>query len=67
MAHPITIKMIESMLCGLGHAFKFETVKVQTAENRTRRFAAMLALWPPNPNELLTAALTSICRAVFGT
>ena len=30
-------------------------------------FAAMLALWPPNPNELLMTALTFSLRAALGT
>jgi len=29
--------------------------------------ARMLALWPPNPNELFRTALTFIRRGVFGT
>lgn len=28
---------------------------------------AIVALWPPKPNELLIAALTSCLRAAFGT
>ena len=30
-------------------------------------FAAMVELWPPKPNELLTMALTVSSRAVLGT
>jgi hypothetical protein len=30
-------------------------------------FAAMVALWPPKPNELFTMAFTGILRAVLGT
>lgn len=30
-------------------------------------WAMMVALWPPNPKELLTTALTSILRAWPGT
>ncbi len=33
----------------------------------TNFFAAMVALWPPKPNELFTMAFTVISRAVFGT
>jgi len=33
----------------------------------TNFFAAMLALWPPKPKELLMMALTFISRAVLGT
>jgi hypothetical protein len=37
------------------------------ADYPTNLFAAIVELWPPKPNELLTMAFTVISRAVLGT